>query len=110
MLLHHPIAARSLLLTAGEHRLLRAPSGSRWCAARGEVRLIEPPRWLGERLVGIELVLHDGAEHVFERGGWIGVHAPNGCALTCETRQPVTGFWRAMWRIIRPGRALRASA
>ena len=110
MLLPYPIATRTLLLTAGEHRVLRAPSGSRWCAARGEVRLIEPPRWLGERLVGVELVLHDGAEYVFESGGWIGVHAARDCALRCETRRPAAGFWTALWRIIRPRRNARASA
>ncbi|MEP6877142.1 MAG: hypothetical protein ABI887_22495 [Burkholderiales bacterium] len=97
-------------MTAGEHRVLRAPPGSRWFAARGDVRLIEPPRWLGERLVGLELVLHDGAEHVFESGGWVGLQAASDCTLICEARRPVAGFLMAMWRIIRPGRALRASA
>ena len=109
-MLQDPGASRTWLLTAGEHRVLRAPSGSRWWAARGEIRLIEPPRWLGERLVGIELVLDDGAEHVVEHGGWIGVHAASDCALRCETRQSAADFWAALWRIIRPGRSARASA
>jgi hypothetical protein len=110
IMLHQPSATRTFLMTAGEHRVLHTPSGSRWFAARGDARLTEPPRWLGERLVGIELVLHDGAEHVFESGGWIGLHAASDCALTCETRRPVASFLMAIWRIIRPGRALRASA
>jgi len=37
-MLHPTGAPRTLLLTAGEHRLLRAPSGSRWYAARGDAR------------------------------------------------------------------------
>ena len=97
-------------MSAGEQRMLRASAGSRWCAARGDVRLIEPPRWLGERLVGIELVLHDGAEHVFERGGWVALHAASDCALVCETRRSIADLVVAAWRIIRRGRVVRAPA
>ena len=97
-------------MTAGEHRLLRVPSGSRWFAARGDVRLIEPPRWLGERLVGIELVLHDGAEHVFERGGWVDLHAASDSALVCETPPSFASRVAALWRMIQSGRAVRRPA
>jgi hypothetical protein len=97
-------STKTWLLTSGEQRLLRAPTGSRWIAARGDVRLDEPPRWLGERLVGIQLMLHDGAEHVVERGGWIGLEAASNCALVCETPPSFARLLTAAWRIIRPGR------
>jgi len=106
----HPESTSTLLIGAGEHRLLRAAAGSRWFASRGDVRLIEPPRWLGERLVGIELVLHDGAEHVFERGGWVDLHAARDSALVCETPQSLASRLLATWRMIRPGRGARVPA
>jgi hypothetical protein len=107
---HHPDPTRTLPITAGEHRLLHAAAGSRWFASGGDVRLIEPPRWLGERLVGIELVLHDGAEHVFERGGWVDLHAASDSALICETRRSLASRLRAAWRMIQPGRGARVPA
>ena len=97
-------------LTAGEQRLLHAAAGSRWVAARGEVRLTEPPRWLGERLVGIQLVLHDGAEHVVEHGGWVALQALRGSVLVCETRPSLASLLRAAWRMIRPGHSTCAPA
>ena len=106
----YPDPARTLLISAGEHRLLRAAAGSRWLASRGDVRLIEPPRWLGERMVGIELVLHDGAEHVFERGGWVDLHAARDSALVCATPQSLVSRLLAAWRMIRPGRGTRVPA
>jgi len=106
----HSDSTRTLLISAGEHRLLRMAAGSRWFASHGDVRLIEPPRWLGERLVGIELVLHDGAEHVFERGGWVDLHAASDSALVCETPRTLASRLLAAWRMIRPGRGARVPA
>jgi len=109
-MLHDPGPTRTWLLTAGEQRLLHTPAGSRWVAARGDARLTEPPRWLGDRLVGIQLVLHDGADHVIERGGWIGLEAASDGALVCETPPSFARLLRAAWRIIRPGRRTHVPA
>ena len=109
-MLHDPRPTKTWLLTAGEQRLMHTPPGSRWIAARGDVRLAEPPRWLGDRLVGIQLVLHDGAEHVVERGGWVALQALSDSALVCETRLPLAGLLGTVWRIIRPGRAIGVPA
>jgi hypothetical protein len=102
---HDSRPTKTWRLTAGEQRLLHTPPGSRWIATRGDVRLTEPPRWLGERLVGIQLVLHDGAEHVVEHGGWVALQALGDSLLICETRPLFTRLLWAAWRIIRPGRS-----
>ena len=101
---------RTWRLAAGEQRMLRVSAGSRWIVARGEACLIEPPRWLGDRLVGIQLVLHDGAEHRIEHGGWVSLQARGDCAVICATRRPVVERLKALWRMMRPGRAVRAPA
>jgi hypothetical protein len=110
IMLHETGPTKTWLLTAGEERLMQVSAGSRWVAARGDVLLTEPPRWLGERLVGIQLVLHDGAEHVVERGGWVALRALSDGALVCETRAPLTRLLAAVWRIIRHGHRTRALA
>ena len=92
---------QTLLLAAGERRVLRADAGSRWIVARGDLRWSDAPRWLGERLVGIERALAEGAEHRCEHAGWIAVQARTASTLVCESRLPIGARLRAAWRIIR---------
>jgi len=75
-------------LAVGESRLLHAAAGSRWTAARGMLRVTEPPRWLGERVTGRTLLLHEGESHVVDAAGWVMVHAAD--AGTLQVQSPVS--------------------
>ena len=95
---HFPM--QTLLLAAGERRVLRAATGSRWIVLRGELRWSDAPRWLGERLVSIELEFAEGTEHLCERGGWIALQARTASTLVCQMPWPIGARLRAAWRII----------
>lgn len=91
-------------LLAGEQRMLRVAAGSRCLVVRGELRLIEPERWLGERIVRLEHVLGEGAEHVLEAGGWIALQALSDSALRLEAPASLASAVLGAWRVIRAGR------
>ncbi|MES1161600.1 MAG: hypothetical protein ABUL50_00890 [Rhizobacter sp.] len=106
----HP-ASRTYTLSAGESRTIRVAAGSRWFAARGAVRLIEPSRWLGERIVRVEQTLPDGAVHRVERAGWVTLHALADAVLICSSPAGVAAaLLGAAWRIIRSVRRAHAPA
>lgn len=91
-------------LSAGDSRLLHVAAGTRWVAARGMLRLSEPPRWLGERVLGPCVTLHDGEAHVFESAGWATVQALADSTLRGQTPASLVSRW---WR---SGRAWRVPA
>jgi len=71
-------------LAAGESRLLKMAARTRWIAARGKLRLTEPPKWLGERVLRHAVALQEGESHVVEMAGWVMVHALSGeCPNFC---------------------------
>jgi hypothetical protein len=96
--------ARTFQLAAGECRVLRAAAGSRWVAARGMLRLTEPPRWLAERVLSPVVALGEGQVHVVEAAGWISLQALADSTLHCETPASAVARW------FRPGRAARVPA
>lgn len=96
--------ARTLQLAAGECQVLRAAKGSRWVAARGMLRLTEPPRWLGERVWRPVVALREGEAHVVESAGWITLQALADSTLHCEAPASALARW------FRPGRAARVPA
>lgn len=102
-MLHPTAIPRTLTLTlrAGERRVLFAPAGSRWTLLRGEARMTEPPRWLGERLVAADIELRDSPLHRIGCAGWIVLQAGADCALRCETPVPLAVRLVAAWRIMR---------
>jgi len=100
-----PPESQGFTLFAGEQRVLRVAAGSRCIVARGELRLIEPARWLGERIVRLERVLGEGAEHVLETGGWITLQALTEGALLLEAPASLASTVLGAWRITRPGPA-----
>jgi hypothetical protein len=109
-MLHLPTSMKTLLLRAGERRLVAARSGSRWVAVRGDLRLSEPPRWLGERVVALELTLREGTEHVLENGGWITLSTATDSVLRAEAPRSIASIVAVAWRIIRSARAPRVAA
>lgn len=110
-MLRCPVRAQTFTLIPGEQRMLRVAAGSRCIVARGSVRLSEPPCWLGERLVGADLALPEGAEHVLRHDGWVALQAERASLLICEAPPSLAmRAWEAASRIIRPGRGLRAPA
>lgn len=99
--------ARSMTvsLRAGERRVLRAPAGSRWLAQRGEVRVIEAPRWLGERVVQVEQMLQRGTTHRVAQAGWLTLQATTDALLLgLPPTKPVDTLRAIAWRIIRSTR------
>jgi hypothetical protein len=107
-------------LAAGESRVLKVAARTRCIAARGILRVIEPPNWLGERVVGRAVALQEGESHVVESAGWVTVHALSDSTLLCQTpasrmgalmSSMVSSLVSSLWtRRPRPGRALRVSA
>jgi len=85
--------ARTLQLAAGECQALRAAKGSRWVAARGMLRLTEPPRWLGERVLSPVVALREGEAHVVESAGWITLQALADSTIHCEAPAPRIAHW-----------------
>ncbi|MBC8055650.1 MAG: hypothetical protein H7Y61_03640, partial [Rhizobiales bacterium] len=75
---------QTFTMQRGERRLLRAATGSRWRTSRGAVRLIEPPRWLGEHVVQIDTTLRGGQPHRIDAGGWVTLHALADSVVDCE--------------------------
>jgi hypothetical protein len=94
--------SQGFTLLAGEQRVLRVAAGSRCLVTRGELRLIEPVRWLGERIVRLDRVLGEGAEHVLEQGGWVTLRALTDGALLLEAPASLASAVLGAWRVIRP--------
>lgn len=103
---HHRHSSGILRLRAGERRVVQVPPGSGWTAVQGDVRVTEPPRWLGERVVRIERTLQRGSSLCIEQAGWITLHAPVDAVLftTAPSGGVSTGLGAAVWRIIRSTR------
>jgi len=95
-------ASRGFTLAAGEQRMLRVAAGSRCRVTRGELRLTEPARWLGERVVRLDRVLGEGAEHVLEQAGWVTLQALTDGSLLLEAPASLASTVRGAWRAIRP--------
>ncbi|HEY4066501.1 MAG TPA: hypothetical protein VGM74_06365 [Burkholderiaceae bacterium] len=107
---HAELDSSTLRLRAGERRVLRVPAHARWTATRGGVRLTEPPRWLGERLLSRVATLREGESLGLDEAGWVTLQALGECTLVCEVPRPVAARLAAAWRMIRSGRATRATA
>ena len=107
-------------LAAGESRLLNMAARTRWIAARGKLRLTEPPKWLGERVLRHAVALQEGESHVVEMAGWVMVHALSDSTVLCQAPASlmssmisslISSRMSSVWaRWPRPGRVLRVPA
>jgi hypothetical protein len=65
-------------LDAGQTLRLPVVAGSVLVAAGGRLRIAGPPRWLGERMVAMDLMLDEGQAHAIDGAGWVAVDAVDG--------------------------------
>jgi len=103
---------RQLAAHACLHLQVRA--GTRIQLLQGRVRLVEPPRWLGETMVWPARALEPGGLHVLQQGGWLSLQALDAQPvrwLMHEPATPLAGLRRALRRLARwPVRAQQAPA
>lgn len=59
------------LLPPGTQTWLQLPRGTELRLLAGRAELLEPPQWLGERVVQWPVTLECGVPHRLERGGWV---------------------------------------
>jgi len=62
-------------LAAGQRLYLAVDAGTTLLAARGALRIEEPPRWLAERMQPVARQVGEGQAYVVEQAGWLCVHA-----------------------------------
>lgn len=79
-------------LCPGEATWLHLPRGTELRLLAGRAELLEPPQWLGERVVQVPVTLACGVPHRLARGGWVRLVALGGAPARLQAQR--SGWWR----------------
>ena len=100
-------------LDAGQTMRLPVAAGTVLVARAGRLRVTEPRRWLGERVVVVSRDLDEGQAHVVDGAGWVEVGAVDAAGgwLHRLDSQPAPGpmaIWRWFLALVRNRRPAAA--